>query len=93
MSGYKIIDLKNKNLVVDGSPVYIPGVYNAIEESYRKPTMVSGIVIGGVEKNARYVVFGADSDSFRGGMGYSTDGDVMGIVVTNADMVSITSTI
>ena len=51
--GYKIINLNDVNLTVE--PVKVTGVYEAIENSYRKALLLSGIVIEGVEKNDAFV--------------------------------------
>lgn len=48
--GYKIIDLKNKNLTT-GAFTTIKGIYNSIEHSYQKPLILHGINIDGVEMN------------------------------------------
>lgn len=52
--GYKIIDLKDVNLVTD-TKVKVNGVYNSIENSYRKPLLISGINLNGVEKNDIFI--------------------------------------
>lgn len=52
--GYCIIDLKDTSLS-SGVGVTISGVYEAIEGSYRKPLLLSGIVIADVEKNDAFV--------------------------------------
>ena len=53
MGGYKIIDLKNKSITTTG--VTIDGIYKEIEGSYRKPLLLTHIVINGVEKNDAFV--------------------------------------
>lgn len=60
--GYKIIDLRDNNLTAVGTT--IKGVYEAIEHSYRKPLLLSGIVIDGVEKNDAFVVAEAGVGSY-----------------------------
>lgn len=52
--GYKIISLLGISLVADES-VTIAGIHKAIEASYRKPLLIEGIVIDGVEKDATWV--------------------------------------
>lgn len=52
--GYQIIDLKDTNLS-SGVGVTISGIYDAIEGSYRKPLLLSGIVIENVEKNDVFI--------------------------------------
>ena len=89
--GYKIIDLHDVNLVVDGSPVKIPGVYEAIESNYRKATILSGMTLNGVERPDRWVNFGTGSDgAFHASIGLDTDAMILYITVTNEDMVSLT---
>ena len=51
--GYKLIDLQ-KNDFEDGG-VDIIGIHHAIESSYAKALLLTGIVIDGVEKNDVYV--------------------------------------
>lgn len=55
--GYKIINLKDTNLVTGSDAVTIKGIYESIEDNYRKPLLLSGIVIDGVEKADMYVSF------------------------------------
>lgn len=64
--GYKIINLKDTDLT-SGVGVTIAGTHEAIENSYRKPLLLSGIVIGSVEKNDVFVAFTVASNT------YSTD--------------------
>lgn len=53
MGGYKIIDLKNKSITTTG--VTIDGIYKEIEGSYRKPLLLTNIVINGVKKNDAFI--------------------------------------
>lgn len=48
--GYKLISLENKNIVT-GSTATIDDIYERIENSNRKPLVLTGIVIDGVEYN------------------------------------------
>ena len=43
--GYKLIDFKETNITL-ATPSTIKGVYEAIENNYRKPTLITGLVIG-----------------------------------------------
>lgn len=61
--GYKIINLKDTDLT-SGVGVTISGTYDAIENSYRKPLLLSGIVIGSVEKNDAFVAFTVSSGTY-----------------------------
>ena len=49
--GYKLIDLKDSKLTVGGEGVTVKGIYNSIENSYNKPLILTGIHIGGIERN------------------------------------------
>lgn len=60
--GYKIIDLHDNNLTAVST--IIKGVYEDIKNSYRKPLLLSGIVIDGVEKNDAFVVAEAGVGSY-----------------------------
>lgn len=51
--GYKLIDLQKNDFEDGGNP--IKGIYHSIEASYTKVLLLTGIVIGGVEKNDVYV--------------------------------------
>lgn len=48
--GYRIIDFKDINIISGGDAVVIAGVYDVIEDAYRKPLLLSGITLDGVEK-------------------------------------------
>lgn len=54
--GYKIIDLKDTPFTAGGAAMMIDGIYDAIEASYRKPLMLAGLNVGGVECGAAFVV-------------------------------------
>lgn len=83
MGGYKIIDLKNTDFT-PGTASTVPGTYEAIEHNYRKATLVTGIIVSGVEKFAGYVIFKATDNTFTGTFGTYT------ITVTHEDAVTIT---
>lgn len=46
--GYKIIDFKDNALST--TSVTIDGIYDSIENNYRKPLLLSGLVLNSVEK-------------------------------------------
>ena len=52
--GYKIIPLDKDLEDLEGT-LKINGIYEKIESSYRKPLLLSGISIGGVEKNDVFI--------------------------------------
>lgn len=48
--GYKLVDFKNISIEPDAaSATVIAGVYDAIESSYRKPIIITGLVVDDVE--------------------------------------------
>lgn len=81
--GYKIIDFKDKNLT--SSPT-IDGIYDSIENNYRKPLLLSGLVIGGVEKASVFAIATLSSTSFVFSNIYGYN-----ITITDEDGVSITA--
>lgn len=88
--GYKLIDLKNTDITVGGSSVIVKGVYNAIENNYRKPTVLCGLVIGGVEKEDCFVNFEHSENLYGGLLGMTAKNKVLYISVTNEDAITIT---
>lgn len=52
--GYAIVDFADTNIVSDTGAT-IAGVYTAIEGSYRKAILISGVTIDGVEKRDCFV--------------------------------------
>lgn len=53
--GYKLIDLEKVDMLEIEVGVIIKGIHKAIESSYAKPLLLTGIVIDGVEKNDVYI--------------------------------------
>lgn len=86
--GYKLIDLKGINLVPDGSPVEVPGIYDLIE-STRKHTIFANYVLDGVEKPERVVNLGVNAGNFEGTIGISTDNVGLNIVISPDDRVKV----
>ena len=81
--GYKLIDLKDSKLTV-GDGVTIKGIYNSIENSYNKPLILTGINIGGVERNNVFINFSYDSDNYVANISATEK-----ITITNADLVTV----
>lgn len=52
--GYKIINLKNVAIDTENGTT-LTGIYNDIENNYRKPLLLSGVVIDGVEKADTFI--------------------------------------
>lgn len=84
--GYKLIDLKDSKFTVDGDGITIKGIYNSIENSYNKPLILTGINIGGIEKNDVFVDFAVNSGSY-----VASISDTEKITITNANLVTITA--
>lgn len=82
--GYKIIDFKGINLE-SGTAVSIPGIWDAIESNYHKPTLISGLVVDGVERNSVFAEFTISSSEYVAAV---TGGS---IAVTDADNVTYTA--
>ena len=87
--GYKLIDFKENNIVLD-KQTNIKGVYDAIEHNYRKPTLITGLVIGNVKKEDTFVNFEHGENAYNGLLGMRANGKVLFITITNNDVVTIT---
>ena len=84
--GYKLIDLKESKLTVGGGGVTVKGIYNSIENSYNKPLILTGINIGGVERNDVFIYFSVYSGNYVANISETEK-----ITITNADLVTITT--
>lgn len=62
-TGYQVIYLHHADFTV-GTEKTVPGVYDAIEGNYYKPTLLSDFSIGGTEQTARFVNFTISGTSF-----------------------------
>lgn len=78
--GYQIIDLQNKNFVL-GTGQVVSGVYSLIEGT-RKPLLLSGISIAGVEYHDTFVELTVSNTSYTG--------TVYGKTITIADTDTVT---
>ena len=87
--GYKLIDFKENNIVLT-KPTTIKGVYDAIEHNYRKPTLITGLVIENVEKEDTFVNFEHGENVYNGLLGMTAKDKVLFITITNNDVVTIT---
>ena len=88
--GYKLINMKNVNVTVGGSAVKIDGIYDSIEHNYRKPTIVTGLVIDSNERSDRWVNFRPSSDGgFSCEIGFNDSYVHLVMTVTSEDMVNI----
>lgn len=79
--GYQILDLNDTNLV-SGNGKTIGGIYDLIEGNYRKPILLSGLVIDGIEQADVFVQFTVSEDSFKTEIAQGS------IVITDDDTLS-----
>lgn len=85
MGGYKVINLHNNNLeTTNADGITINGLYESIENSYRKMLVLHNLVIDGVEKSDIAVEAISSENS------YSITAYNHTITITNADNVKIT---
>ena len=82
--GYKLIDLKDNKFTVGGDGVTVKGIYNSIENSYNKPLILTGINIGGVERNDVFINFAVNSGNYVANISATEK-----ITITNADLVTV----
>ena len=82
--GYKLIDLKDNKLTVGGKGVTVKGIYNSVENSYNKLLILTGINIGGVERNDVFIDFSDDSGSYVANISATEK-----ITITSADLVTV----
>lgn len=61
--GYKIVSLNDIEIPTENG-VTIPGIYNIIENNYRKPLLLSGIIIDGVEKADTFITVTTSDSNF-----------------------------
>ena len=81
--GYKLIDFKDVDLKT-GVETTIKGIHEAIENSYRKPLVFTGLVLDSVEKSDVFVNIANNDGSYTATIPSGT------IVVTSADAVTYT---
>ena len=82
--GYKLIDLKEIKLTVGGEGVTVKGIYNSIKNSYNKPLILTGINIGGVERNDVFIDFAVNSGNYVANISAKEK-----ITITNSDLVTV----
>lgn len=87
--GYKIIDLKGVSLT-SGTQATIPGASEAVQNPYRKNTVVSGLVVGTDVYPDFNAVFTEDSGTFTAGV--NIGGNTVDIVISTGDKVTVTVT-
>ena len=81
--GYKLIDLKDSKLTV-GEGVTVKGIYNSIKNSYNKTLILTGINIGGAERNDIFIDFSFNSGNYVANISATEK-----ITITNEDLVTV----
>ena len=81
--GYKIIDFKDTPFVTGGATMMIEGIYDTVEASYRKPLLLSGLTIDGIERNDVYAT------PTLSGSNYVFTAYGKTITITDTDAVSV----
>lgn len=88
--GYKLIDFKETDITVNGPAVTIVGVYSAIESSYRKQIVLTGLSIGGVEHKDVFCNLEHGENVYHGLFGMTANNEYLFISITNDDAVTLT---
>ena len=90
--GYQILDLKNTNFTI-GTGVVIEGVYEVIKSNYRKPILLSHLIISSVEYADVYLSMIKSGDSYSGVINISVGLNISCtlITITKNDTVTISS--
>ena len=86
--GYKLLNLRNLNFTVGGAGETLPGVYNAIENSYQKALMISQLTVAGVEQNDKFCNFG-HADNTYSAVIELMDGTSVKINITSDNLVTV----
>ena len=81
--GYKLIDLKDSKLTV-GEGVTVKGIYSSIKNSYNKTLILTGINIGGAERNDIFIDFSFNSGNYVANISATEK-----ITITNEDLVTV----
>ena len=81
--GYKIIDFKDVPFETGGAAMMIEGIYDTVEASYRKPLLLSGLNIDGIERNDVYAT------PTLSGSNYVFTAYGKTITITDTDAVSV----
>lgn len=81
--GYKIIDLQNKNITT--TEVTIDNLYESIESNYRKPLLLSNLVVNGAELPDVYVYAVVDTANYKIYFGDTTNH----LLVTKSDTIKL----
>lgn len=85
--GYKMVSLKDHNFTPNVGAT-IKGIYDSIENNYRKNILLTDIVINSIERTERFITFGHTSNYYEGYMAISDNVNYR-IRITDEDVVTI----
>lgn len=85
--GYQIIDLKNYNMLQDGT-ITVPGVYNLIS-STNKPLLLTGITFNNTKQPEQYVV--AQKTGTYYGISFTASTGTVTLAIDTTDVITITA--
>ncbi len=83
--GYRIVDFKSVALTTGGAAVTIEGVFDSVKNTYKKPTLLSGVIIDDKEYPDEYSVFELDDSVYKCAIHGTTT-----ITVAEGDLVTVT---
>lgn len=84
--GYKIINLKDVNLLED-TPIKVSGIYDEIEGT-RKPILIENLTIDGVEQESCYCPISVNYSNFDLPIGFTTSGEIKYISIDGEDNIT-----
>lgn len=85
--GYRIIDFK-KAALTSGTEANIAGAFDAATNSYGKATLVSGLVVGGIEYPEFFAPFAGSSETVSAAV--VIGGNTITIEIATGDDVTVT---
>lgn len=80
--GYKIVNFKGTNITSENGAT-VSGVYESLENNYRKAVMISGVVVDGTEHNDIFI------DVSVSGSDYTFTAYGKTFTVTNEDKITV----
>ena len=84
--GYQIIDLKNYNMIQDGT-ITVPGVYSLIS-STNKPLLITGITLNNTKQREQYVVVQKNDTQYV--ISFTALNSTVQLMINTNDSISIT---
>ena len=85
--GYQIIDLKNYNMIQDGT-ITVPGIYSLIS-STNKPLLLTGITFNNTKQREQYVV--AQKNGTQYVISFTALTGTVQLRIETNDLISITA--